>query len=594
MTARLLRAAIFMTSFLLGGAAFAAGGTCPSGANYVSLANPTGSLVTLSSLGVTNCYYIAANGSDSNDGLSEAAGHPWAHAPGMPNCTGSCASNSPTGGYGYIFRGGDAWHFGNSSATPYVGGQWVWPTGGSSQSSPVYIGVDLSWYSGSSWSRPVLNGDNPLTPNPGVILDFVASCTYQVPGGNDFVNVVTGQFTSQYYTIFDYFEFTGMCQNDTGQPSGHDEYLSGYNNSATTANWLERLYLHGWTHTNYDGNAPSNANVTIYGVGSQVAYRFDVVDGSDSDPGAPLTFSAGSAAYDVAYSVFRYTAEMIGGNCHLFHDNLVEHWAAEVHPNVFECVGEPANSVGAYYNNVFRHICTDNDPHGTGFCSVNPGVVGIWPEPPTTTKDYWFNNIMYDETSVEYFNIGQNSVAQGPLVIFNNTMEYASPPIFGCAASGLSFPVTFANNHYISDSTPYSSTCAGQTTPGAPTTDRIMSHAAATTAGYTAGETYAYSPTSGTSPTVGTGTNENASNGAFCSALSTAAASDSSLSDAASACQNDTRYACKYNSSDHTVSCPTRTANARPASAWDVGAYQYSSTQAAAPNPPSNLQAIVQ
>ena len=40
------------------------GGTCPSGANYVNPSNATGSLVTLSSLGITNCYYIAANGSD--------------------------------------------------------------------------------------------------------------------------------------------------------------------------------------------------------------------------------------------------------------------------------------------------------------------------------------------------------------------------------------------------------------------------------------------------------------------------------------------------------------------------------------------------
>jgi hypothetical protein len=117
-----------------------------------------------------------------------------------------------------------------------------------------------------------------------------------------------------------------------------------------------------------------------------------------------------------------------------------------------------------------------------------------------------------------------------------------------------------------------------------------MTHAAATAAGYTASEGFAYSPTSGSSPTVGAGTNEGTTHLAFCSALSTAAGLDSTLSDAAAACQNDTRYACLYNVSNHSNSCPSRTANARPATAaWDQGAYQGTSTQSSAPNPPTGL-----
>ncbi len=38
-------------------------------------------------------YYIAANGSDSNNGTSKTT--PWLHAPGMPSCTGTCASTTP-------------------------------------------------------------------------------------------------------------------------------------------------------------------------------------------------------------------------------------------------------------------------------------------------------------------------------------------------------------------------------------------------------------------------------------------------------------------------------------------------------------------
>ena len=141
--------------------AFASGGPCPSGANYVNWQSPL-IPTTLASLGVTSCYYVAANGSDSNDGASEASGHPWLHAPGMPAATGNPAALNPTGGVGIIFRGGDTWHFGNSGASPYTGGTWSWSWNGVS-GAPNYIGVDPTWYSGGSWVRPLLTWDNAAT-----------------------------------------------------------------------------------------------------------------------------------------------------------------------------------------------------------------------------------------------------------------------------------------------------------------------------------------------------------------------------------------------------------------------------------------------
>ena len=100
---------------------------------------------------------------------------------------------------------------------------------------------------------------------------------------------------------------------------------------------------------------------------------------------------------------------------------------------------------------------------------------------------------------------------------------------------------------------------------------------------YTSGETYAYSPVASANSTVGAGTNEYSG---YCAALSTAG-----LTAAATACESDTTYACTYNTSNHTVTCPTRTVNARPASgAWDVGAYEF--TGGSTPSPPTNVQMI--
>src|ERR1700733_6228161 len=117
--ARVFRAAILMLCILSAGRAFAAGGACPSGANYTSPTNPTGALVALASLGITNCYYIAASGSDSNNGTSEST--PFLHAPGMGACGNNCSTGLIVPGVGFIFRGGDTWHFGNSGASPYAG-----------------------------------------------------------------------------------------------------------------------------------------------------------------------------------------------------------------------------------------------------------------------------------------------------------------------------------------------------------------------------------------------------------------------------------------------------------------------------------------
>jgi len=525
-------------------------------------------------MGVTSCYFIAANGSDSNDGLSEASGHPWAHAPGMPNCAGNCASLTPAAGTGFIFRGGDTWHFGNSSVTPYAGGRWSWNWNGNS-SNPQYIGVDQSWFSGASWARPILHGDNPLSAAGN--LTPVASCAFQVPGGNNFVQLGTNA-----YVAFDNFEFTGMCQSDRGQPFGVDYYIGSGNN---TSQWWLNLYFHGWSSTcSSASDCNANGNVIIFLGGPHIWYN--VIDGADSYVYPSVVFNPGAGMYDVAYNVIRYATQMIGNDCHLFHDNLVEHWGGAIHPNVYECLPEKPNSTGAFYNNVIRDICTD-----ASFCYLVP--VQIWPNPPTTTTDYFFNNVVSQQinaTGLQYFNIGQNNVDQGPLEIFNNTWEFTySGTNFSCSATGNSAPFTGANNHYITDNSggPYASNCSSQVKN---ITNNTMSHATATTDGYTSSQTYGYSPSSSSSPTVGAGTNESS----FCSALSAAASSDATLNDAATACLYDTRYAVSYNSTNHTVSSPGRTVIAHATSgAWSVGAYEYGDPPPP-PNPPTGLTAVVQ
>jgi hypothetical protein len=580
--------------------AFAAGGACPSNTNYVNLTTGAATGGTLSSYGITSCYFIAANGSDSNNGLSEVS--PWAHAPGMPSCSGSCATvasvcnSNNCKGFGFIFRGGDTWHFGNNGASPYTGGTWDWSAGtGGTLSNPIYVGVDQSWFSGGSWARPILTGDNPVCgpsnvggnchsgslANYKLSQYYVSSCAYQVGSGNIMIHT-----SGSSHYLFDNFEIAGLCQNAVGQPGGRDEYMT-YGSSGDMR--FLNLYLHGWTHLQYaDVNGGSGCNsgnvcfgISIFAGGKSSTpddvLRYVVIDGSDSDP------IAAQACYcdfwDVAYSYIGNQSGVITRQQHLYHDNLYEYWYENGHGNVMESVGD-APGTNATYNNLFRHVNTTHDP----------GDPMFWPFPPPGTTDYFFNNLSYDVTSMEYFNVGQNSNggAQGPLVVFNNTFQnnvISGGGIFGCNTNQ-QFSWTAANNLYITEGSSAYSTNKCTTGGNTDTTSLLMNNATATSDGYTSSQTYVYSPTSSGSPTVGAGTNGSQ---AFCGALATAG-----LSAAATACQSDTNYACSYSSSGHTVSCPARTQNARPGNgAWDIAAYEYS-TQDQQPNPPTGLSAVVQ
>ena len=402
------------------------------------------------------------------------------------------ANVTPSAGIGFILRGGDTWHFGNSGASPYTGGTWNWSWNGSS-GSPIYIGVDLAWYSGGSWSRPVMNGDNPLSTSA------VASCAYQTSGGNVFLSEAV-----THYVTWDNFEWTGKCEKTSG--FGINEYI--YDASSTYTNF-EHMYFHGTTHIPYNcsggGMCFSNsASAFVGGTGSGVPvgtqYLYDVFDGSDSDP------TAQGAAYDgfftVAYCVFNNLAQLVTTYTHLFHDNLMMNWVDPqggiAHGNVLEIVGEPA-TVNAYYNNVFLHL-------------YDTGVQGVcfWPHPQTGIPDYVFNNVWADAScGGNFINIGQNAVQpvnQGPLYVFNNTME---SPINGyIITEAPTNPYThvsyLTNNHYITDaSSPYLGV-----TQATFTTELLMTHATATRDGYSPLETYVYSPVSSGVPTSGTGTNE--------------------------------------------------------------------------------------
>jgi hypothetical protein len=597
MTARILRFAIFTAFFAIGGTAFAAvsaGGPCPSG---------------LPASG-NNCYFVAANGSDSNNGTSETT--PWLHAPGMPNCASNCKAVTPSPGNGFIFRGGDTWHFGittDSANNPASGGQWNisnWAGNNASclyegtTSGCIYWGADKTWYSGSSWAHPILNGDNPTSTS------LVSSCTYQVGANNNAVGLYNGDY-------FDYFEMKGFCssRNPASTVPGQDLWIA----YGGTGNIFEtNLYIHGWTATTTAGQMNNTIPCTLLGGSTQgTAQQFliaDVIDGSDSNAGACAwgTFPMFSHMKD---SIIRYTTQGVGQNCHDIHDNIFEYISnpnLPTHGNILECNGDAQGSTpNVFYNNVMRHI-------NSNFFSS--GQVGWW-FCPNTVAEYWFNNIVYDTGGLGDGNLWAvagtlqygNCTSTGGQFMFNNTLSGAIQPCHmqGSNPTGGAYTTVY-NEHLLN--TPWDGTgCTGRND----SSNISMTWATGDSQGYTKGspgitdsdtcanETTPCASIASTNSTVGAGHNltnnstvTDAVTTTWCATLASFSSEYAIGTEAATACKYGTTDGCAYNLSSHAMVCPAQTAVARPAGAWDAGAYQYSTSQTQTLHPPTGLSVLVQ
>lgn len=567
----------------------AGGGACPSDAQYINPVNPTGSLVTLASFGVTNCFYIAANGSDSNSGTSESS--PWQHAPGMRNCaSGSACHITPVAGEGFILRGGDTWHY--FTGSPQVGLPPGWPTGSSgygwdwiwsgNSSNRIYIGVDQNWFAGSSWARPIFTNDNRTSTSP------VASCTF--PQGD--LDDIT--LDGVIYVQLDNFEFTGMCWNDridNSDGSNEHTYIKHFGQGPsylTSFRTISNMYWHGWTHIPFTPadcaasnppassvcNGPGAVKGNTQNAEKGTLIAFNVCDGADSDD---LSFGCVAGdGYDVEENVFRH----IGGtqildNCHTLHDNLFEFinnsQDGGTHSDMWFCVSEYASN-NFYYNNLIRYVATE-------YNQAALSAVFWWNGAGAGFTDYIFNNVGHDINCEGDCNNWSVSPAGTTYYVYNNTWESANNiQIWRNASSGAIFKT--ANNHYITNN---GTGCAAvwlQTAPvnGGNTScsgDVFQTIAAANAQGYTSANDFA--PTSASIATVGKAANETSMAGTFGPAF-----------------LQSTSKGCAYNTINHTVTCPAVTIADRLSSGnWDAGAYISGGSNANQPPAPANLTATV-
>jgi hypothetical protein len=381
------------------------------------------------------------------------------------------------------------------------------------------------------------------------------------------------------YVTFDNIEMTGLYWNG-GQK--HDDYFY----VLATNFEIEHMYFHGWVtgSPSYDASAAfadsSNGNSALAGT----KFHDNIVDGSDTSENG---FTGETNFEQVYNNYFRYVHVAVFVSSNIVHDNLVEYPVISVtgdHANSFALFSPLSGTNLLVYNNVDRN---------TSSCS---GCVNFYLMQDTGTNSryatYFFNNVAYNLNPSNVVDIGPSnpSGSYGSFYLLNNTIECGNDSSqVGCFApvSGNTSTIYDINNHWItSGGNSCSGVVSGVTCTA--TTTLYQTLATANGQGYNdTSETYAFSPASGcTSSTCGTvqkGTNKQT----YCTAIAAINAN------AGTACQSTTGYACTYNTSNHTISCPNMTSVTRPTStAWDIGTYKHN-TQDPPPNPPQGLAAVV-
>lgn len=510
-------------------------------------------------------YYIANSGSDSNAGTTKAS--PLAHAPGMTNCTSTCAGITPAAGDKYILRGGDTWHY--SSGTPSLPWNWTWSgTSGNCNfmsgltSTCIYIGIDRTWFAASSptfWVRPIITMDNALSTST------VGSCTHNDAG----LTALNLQQGSVKYVVVDDLEFKGACYQ-----GGGGQYIEACGDQVTLSN----MYFHGWTRTSGAGDDFESVACGLY-VNHRLLITDSVCDGSDSSLGTVTPGPGGATGYcysggtDYARDIFNRVSNGIEGQPFVVHDSRFTFLYEPVngpHGNVVENLPngttfEPGNFY--FYNNYIAHM--------------NEGEI-VELDPVATYSLYYYNNIVFDAANGQNCLIIASTAAGGTpggnatAYVYNNTWDFQTSAqggsgtcvtSVGTSSESFQGTINYQNNHFINypgnvlGSVWFS---ANSSPPNSFTVadlggELFQSEATANGQGYISANNYA--PTSSTNSSVGNGNQNTLSCATFGTAL----------------CSGTTAGVLEMSEDGGKVAVGyTQWPVGRPVSAaWDSGAYLY-------------------
>lgn len=407
-------------------------------------------------------YYIDyVNGSDSNNGTSKST--PWKRHPYMVGFSGSYNHSA---GDKFIFKGGVTWAAACFGMTIANGGN---------ASAYDYYGVDQTWYSGSSWTRPVFDGGGP----PVIITVFM-----YLPVNN-----------SDNYIIIDNIEMTDFYW-DASAAYGTSYISVGGNNYVV----IQNCYFHGWQHA----SDATDAMQVIIG-GTAYPNTGCVISNCVFD-GASAGGNSGMAVYcmpvvknciitNVSNAILcNGGAASTGGaavNGGEVSGNLIGpiniSFDPTQHENAIETAGSNAGLVYIHHNTIFGAV-----------------AVCIFVGNPGGGPGYIYDNLIFNSSPIPVQADGRSGT--GALYVYNNTIISTTPgSAFRCvdtltgASTGVAWTLVAENNQLIDGDD------GGGFSPVTELNNLDQSSAQASADGYS--QANLYQPISLSEPTVGAGLN---------------------------------------------------------------------------------------
>lgn len=391
---------------------------------------------------VAATYYIdCGNGNDANNGTSTST--PWRHSPYMVGWTGS-----------YTHAAGDKLVFKGGVTCPRSFLPLAINLGGNSGDRDVH-GVDQTWFTGGSWTRPIFDGENgPIIQNPVII-------------------------TAEYVT-FDNIEIKNhLAPNNPVDAAGVKVDAA----NVTVSN----CFIHAWDWGGTLDDAGSGGIRRGGGFANFIATGNTIDGAPQSDRGGALR-GGGEASFNTIRNV--PNALLWGGSVH--HntiDNVTDSFDPAMHENAIELF----SSNSEIYSNLITNVLA-----GINLFSCDSIRI--------------YNNVIYNSTPIPIQLDTCTDFENATVEIYNNSVECQNNGAGACLRAverGFDLGTLIVkNNHWIGNVAPI---CINK--PGSGCADVIsytnsnnvtQTTSAATSQGYTDANDYA--STDATNATVNAGT----------------------------------------------------------------------------------------
>jgi hypothetical protein len=417
-------------------------------------------LLFLSSLGFASTHYIdCVSGVDTNNGT--ATGTPWKHLRGMVGCANNCLSYTPAAGDSFIFKGGVTC---GSGLYPIV---WNWS---GTVGSHITIGVDQSWFTGGSWSRPIFDPAGMIGGTTG------SDIIFDVRGG-EHLNI-------------NQLEFNGFTATSWAGTFGNCAVIEAVGLQDVV---IDGIYVHGFS---IDLTSDGNGCHLIQGA-TFAPFQGDSVVKNSIMAGDGVT--AGSAILAFGNVKNNVIHDMVGMIFPMGHGeisgNLLYNCGYPSFPPGASAMHADAIQVDGADGTFYIH---DNVIHDTGNDVPNANECETMLIGNASETDYVWNNVAYNIHG-NAMALVQDSAVGVAAYFWNNTVTGSLDGVGYCVRAGHDTTgygtIEIRNNHCI--------TSAGRADdPALVATTLTVDHntvqttATANGQGYNSGQTYAYSPTS--------------------------------------------------------------------------------------------------